>query len=107
MNPNVTAIKIELEIAAERVINQLMVNNEKVENEIREGVKSALESFDFKVVVENAIKSCIESAIKSSTEWGAIRKLVSAKTDEIVNQYIENSLTEFKVQFSNSQNQKG
>ena len=99
---NTSAIKVELDIQAQRLISHYMINNERIEKEVEAGIKKAFESIDLEKEVERSVKKCIESAIKESAEWGKIRDAVKKKTDEIVEGYIEKSISKFRQEFTNA-----
>jgi hypothetical protein len=97
---NSTKVRVELDIQAQKMISQYMINNERIEKEIEAGIKKAFESIDLEKEVEHSVKNCIEQAIKQSAEWGKIRDAVKKKTDEIVESYIEKSIAKFRKDFS-------
>ena len=92
-------IRLELEVAAQRIIGQYMINNRRIESEIEEGVKNAFESVDIAAEVEKTVKNTIEKAIRQSGEWGKIQEVVKKKTDEIVDTYIEQAINKFRKDF--------
>lgn len=92
-------IRLELEVAAQRIIGQYMINNKRVESAIEEGVKNAFESIDIAAEVEKTVRNAIEKAIRQSGEWGRIQEAVKKKTDEIVDTYIEQAVNRFKKDF--------
>lgn len=98
---NVSTVRVELDIQAQKMISQYMINNERIEKEIESGIKRAFESIDLEAEVERSVKNCIEQAIKQSAEWGKIRDAVKKKTDIIVEEYIEKSIAQFKKDYSN------
>ncbi len=97
---NFTQVRVELDIQAQKMISQYMINNERIEKEIEAGIKKAFESIDLEKEVERSVKNCIEQAIKQSAEWGKIRDAVKKKTDEIVETYIEKSIAKFRQDFT-------
>ena len=102
---NSVIIKTEIEVYAQRLTNQFVINNERIESEIEKGIKKAFENYDFESVVEASIRRCIDEAIRSSTDWGKIREAVRKKTDSIVDTYIESQIQQFKIDFTNSKAQ--
>jgi len=99
-----TRVRVELEIQAQRMISQYMINNKRIEKEIESGIKRAFDSIDLEKEVEKSVKNCIESAIRQSAEWGKIRDAVKKKTDEIVEMYIEKSIAKFRQDFTGDGN---
>jgi len=51
MDSDYTKVRVELEIAAQRLISQFMLNNQEIEKQLEAGVKKAFENFDFEKVV--------------------------------------------------------
>lgn len=99
---NFTSVKIELEVAASRIISQVMLSNDTIEKEIEAGVKAAVLNFNFQAAVEKSVTKCIEDAIKQSTDWGVIRDAVKKETDKIVGTYIQASIDKFHADFLNT-----
>lgn len=97
---NFTQIRVELDIQAQKLINQYMIDNKRIEKEIEAGIKKAFESIDLEKEVEKSVKNCIEKAIKDSSDWGKIRNAVKKKTDVIVEEYIEKSIANFRKDYS-------
>ena len=98
---DITKVKIEVDIMAQKMIIQHMVNNERIEQLIESGIKKAFESINLEKEVEESVKKCIHEAIRQSSEWGKIRDAVKKKTDEIVDSYIDISIAKFKKDFPN------
>ena len=97
---NFTKVRVELDIQAQKMISQYMIDNERIEKEVEAGIKKAFESIDLEKEVERSVKNCIEQAIKQSADWGVIRKAVEKKTDEIIKTYIEKSIAQFRKDYS-------
>jgi hypothetical protein len=98
---DITKVKIEVDIMAQKMIIQHMINNERIEQLIESGIKKAFESINLEKEVEESVKKCIHEAIRQSSEWGKIRDAVKKKTDEIVDSYIDISIAKFKKDFPN------
>jgi fructose/tagatose bisphosphate aldolase len=97
---NVTKVKFELEIAAQRLISEYMVNNAYIESELNQGIKAAFEKIDIAATIEKAVTDCIITAIKQSSDYGAIRNAVKEKTDKIVEHYIDSAVNKFKTDYN-------
>ena len=93
---NALIIKNEIEIAAQRIIQQVMITNDQVKEQVEAGVKRAFEKFDFETEIEKAITGSIERAIRDSSQWGKISKLVYEKADEIIQAFIDKQIKEFE-----------
>ena len=96
---NYTQVRVELDVMAQKLISQYMINNERIEKDIESGIKRAFETIDLEKEVERSVKNAIERAIKDSSEWGKIRDAVKKKTDEIIETYIEKSISKFRQDF--------
>jgi fructose/tagatose bisphosphate aldolase len=94
-----TQIRVELDVQAQRLISQYMIDNERISKQVEIGVKRAFEKIDLEKEVENSVMGAIQRAIKESSEWGKIREAVKKKTDEIVESYIEKAIQGFKSDF--------
>lgn len=99
MNDNITSIRFELEVAAQKLISRYMINNEAIEAEIEAGIKAAFTNIDIPKLIESTVSKCIQDAIKSSGEWGKIHAAVKKKTDEIVDSYIQVAIDKFHTNF--------
>lgn len=91
-----TKIRFELEIAAQKVINQFMLNNRHIEDQLESGIKNAFEDFDFESEIKVATTNAIESEIRKSANWDRLTKLVREKADKIVDDHIEKHLQSLK-----------
>ena len=100
MNENMTTIRIELDVAAKRIISQVMMENEHLNQEIEAGVRASIEKFDFKGVVEAQITRCIEGAIKESSDWGLIRKKTKEAVEAITGEFIQRQVDAWKKEMN-------
>lgn len=89
MVENSVRITTHLEIAAQKIIEQLILNNELIEEQIESGVKKALTTFDFEAEVQKATEEAIRREIKNSSNWDKLSKLVREKASKIVDDHIE------------------
>ncbi len=96
---NFTQVRVELDVVAQKLISQYMINNDRIEKEIEIGIKRAFETIDLEKEVEKSVKNAIQKAIQDSSDWGKIREAVRKKTDEIVEFYIEKSINKFRQDF--------
>lgn len=90
---------LHLDIAAQKIINMMVINNEEIESQLKSGIEKAFNEFDFESVVTTATKGAIEREIKESTNWGKLRKIVQDKANEIVERHIEKEMEKFKESF--------
>lgn len=94
-----TQVRVELEIVAQKMISQFIINNSIVEKEIEQGFKQAFERFDFVKVIENATLDTIKCAIQDSANYGKIREMVKRKADDIIDDVINKSFNQLKINF--------
>lgn len=84
MSENATIIKLEIEVMAQRLLQQYMIHNEQIEKQVEAGIKNAFENFDFEKEVEKIAKQAIEHSISSSINYGKINDMIKKKSDEIL-----------------------
>lgn len=90
---NVTTFKIELDIAAQKVIHQFMTGNEAIEEQLSNAIHNAIDTFDFQKEVEGIVKRQLREALNNSFTYGKLHDLVQAKTNAIYTKLID---AEFK-----------
>lgn len=93
---DLVSMRIEFDIAAQKCLNQVMINNTHIEEQLEAGIKRAFEQFDFVEFVANATQEAIKSQIRDSASWGKLRGLVQKKADEIVEAHIEREMEKWK-----------
>ena len=93
---NALIIKTQIEIAAQKIIQQTMLTNDQISKQVEEGIKRAFANFDFETEIEKSITLSIERAIRDSTQWGRISKLVYEKADAIIQTFIDKQIKEFE-----------
>lgn len=54
MNRDQVTMTIHLDIAAQKIINMMVINNENIENQLKAGIEKAFKEFDFETVVTAA-----------------------------------------------------
>lgn len=96
MQDNTTSIRFEIQVAASKIISQVMVRNENMQKELEAGITAAIENFDFKTYVEGLVSNQIKEALNSSASWGSIRELARTKADAIVDNYIKREMEAFQ-----------
>jgi hypothetical protein len=99
MKDNQVTMTLHLDIAAQKIINMMVINNEEIEGQLKSGIEKAFKEFDFEAVVTAATKGAIEREIKESTNWGKLRDIVRNKANEIVERHIEKEMEKFKKSF--------
>lgn len=101
-NDGTTAVTFEIKMAAEKMISQVMIRNERFQEELEKGIENAINRFDFEEFVENITKAAIEDAIKTSGSWGKLRDVARTKADEVVDNYIKKQMENFKEDLENN-----
>jgi len=91
-----TNFRIELEISAQKVIHQMVVHNEAVKQQLEDGIKRAVENYDFQSTVEEMVSKVIKDAIWNSISYGKLKEAVSTKVSEIADQLIEKHISHLK-----------
>lgn len=99
MNDGLSRIKLELDIHATRMIQQLQIHNDQLEERVEAGIKKALdELFDrdnFEDSVADLVKDEIEKAIRHAvSDWtlrakihDAVHKVIEGKVDAIAERW--------------------
>lgn len=93
---NTTNIRFEINVAASRILSDVLIRNERMTKELEEGITAAIENFDFKNHIEGLVTEQIRQALANSSSWGSIRKLAQEKADAIVDDYIAREMEQFK-----------
>lgn len=91
-----TAVKFEINIAAERMLSQILIRNERFENELKTGIEKAIESFDFEKVIISQVQEQLRRTIQDSASWGKLRELAHKRADEVVQNYIDKEILNFE-----------
>lgn len=90
MRENSLVIKMELDIARERIINAFMINNEQIAEQVKNGIEAAVREFNFEDEIKQQAGRLIKEEI-SSILWkdGGLRKLIKQKIEEAVEAMVE------------------
>lgn len=96
-----TQIRLELDINAQKMLQQVQVNNEHLEDSIKAGIERALkeifEDDNFEDTIAQLVKDEIQMTVKRACgEWvlrhkiqDAISKSIEGKIDEVANGWAE------------------
>lgn len=95
MRDNITTFRIELDVAAQKVIHQFMTHNEHVEDQIRNAIKATVEGFDFESEIRVIAEGQIRTAIRDAMNYGPLEKLVREKTQAIYTELIEKEFAKY------------
>lgn len=93
---NITTFRIELNVAAQKVIHQFMTHNEHVEEQIRNAIKKTVEGFDFESEISRIATDQLRVAIREAMRYGKLEKKVRELTDKIYTELIEKELSKYK-----------
>jgi len=85
-------LKIELDLMAQRMIQGFLLHNEKVNGEIENGIKGALEKFDFEGEFARQVDKAVSNIIRDVMQTSKLREIVSNKVGELIDRYIHNQL---------------
>jgi predicted transcriptional regulator len=104
---NITTLKIELDIQAQKIIQQLQLHNKVIEDQITKGIELAMEEIskedDFVKAVKDSTKNEIFNIVKSSIMSYTFRnKLINSIEDKIgekVSEYTDKLLTKVMKEF--------
>ena len=93
-----SAFKIELEIAAQNVIHQLMISNENIEGQLRSAIEKAISSFNFEAEVQGLAHKAIRDAIKESLDYGKLKELIQKRSEAILDAFVETQFEAYRKQ---------
>ena len=103
-----TQIRLELDINAQRMLQQVQVNNEHLEDSIRAGIERALkeifEGDNFEDTIAQLVKDEIQMTVKRACgDWAlrhkiqdAISKSIEGKIDAVANGWAEKIVKNLK-----------
>lgn len=100
------SLKIELEVAASKVIHQLQTHNEELQNAAEQGVKEAFEELaadeNFKDLVKTKTKErfiyMLETTIASYETSSAIQKAINTALSKKIEEYAQKVAEKFTSQ---------
>lgn len=96
-----TQIRLELDINAQKILQQVQINNKHLESSIKAGIERALnelfEGDNFEETIAELVKNEIQMTIKRVCgDWAlrhklkdAISKSIEGKIDEVANEWAE------------------
>ena len=93
---NTTAIKIELNVAAQKIIHQFMTGNELIEEQLKKAIEDGITEFDFELEVKKLVQRQLSEAVRESVQYGKLRELVAKKAESIFNKMIEKEFEKYK-----------
>ena len=96
MRDNITTFRIELDVAAQKVINQFMLHNEYVEEQIRNAIQKTVENFDFEGEIQRIATEQLRTALREAMKYSALEKKVWEITNKIYDDLINKELAYLK-----------
>ena len=96
---NTTAIKIELQVSAQKVIHAFMQNNAEIEDQLRNALEKAVKNFDFEEEVMSIVSHELAEATRRAMEYSKIKEYVQQKADAIFEKIIENEISFLKEKY--------
>jgi hypothetical protein len=96
MRDNITTFRMELDVAAQKVINQFMLHNEHVEDQIRSAIKATVEGFDFEREIRVIATEQLRKAVRDAMTYGELEKKVRAVAGKIYEEMIEKEFAKYK-----------
>lgn len=92
MNINSTQFRIELDIAAQNVIHQLMISNDAIEGQLKSAIEKAITSFNFEDEVHALTSKAIRDAIQDSLDYGKLKQLIQKRTEAILDNFVDQQI---------------
>lgn len=96
MNNN-SIIRVELDIIAQKMIQQYMLNNEMISKEIEDGIKNAFEKVDIKKELEMSLETSIKDSIKNIFQYGKIKQMINNRLESLLDEKMEKLMDEIIV----------
>jgi len=87
-----TMINLELKISAERMISAFISHQEEISQQVSEGVRRAVEEFDFAAEIQKQAISLIRNTISDFMWKGELKKLVEKKVNGIVQELVDREM---------------
>jgi glutamate formiminotransferase len=82
---NITRVNLEIQVAAQRMIQTFMLHNEQVKESIENGIKKAFKEFDFEEAVKDEVKKQLKASIVDYNVQREIRTEIKQKLSKIIN----------------------
>lgn len=98
---NVTTLKIELGIDAQRIASQIMVNNRNIEQNISAGIQKAIDSISEQsnfeehicTATKSAIEKCITDVLFGFNFQQKLKAVIEQKVSDVTGKYGEEIAT--------------
>ena len=101
-----TVIKLELDIAASRMLQQVHVHNQHLEKSIQNGIERALkeifEDENFEETICKLVKGEIKSSVKKAAQGWAIERKIEEVIHESIARKVERMAGEWSEKIGNA-----
>lgn len=95
---NMTTLRVDLGISAQKIAHHVMVNNELIEDQIAKGIQQAIDEITnedgfigyVKEGTKRAVKVAIESATNSWEFREKVQKAITERLDQRIKEYADN-----------------
>lgn len=95
MRDNTTTFRIELDVAAQKVIHQFMTHNEHVEEQIRAAIENTVKNFDFEKEISAIAERQLRKALQDAMNYSSLERKVRELTDKIYGEILEKEFAKF------------
>src|SRR5690606_24393440 len=96
MRDNITTFRMELDVAAQKVINQFMLHNESVEEQIRNAIQKTVENFDFEGEIQRIATEQLRTALREAMKYSVLENKVRELAGKIYEELIEKEFAYLK-----------
>lgn len=87
-------LKIELDISAQRILNQVQLTNKDLEKSIEESLVKAFASFNFGEEMVTIVHEAIRNSIKSELSYGTLREKMKTAVNKVIEQKLDTKIDE-------------
>jgi hypothetical protein len=96
MIDNITTFRIQLDVAAQKVIHQFMINNDHIEEQLRNAIQKTVEEFDFEAEIRVIATEQLRKAVRDAMSYGELQKKVQEVAGKIYADLIEKEFAKYK-----------
>lgn len=95
MRENITTFRIELDVAAQKVIHQFMTDNDHIEEQIRSAIENTVKNFDFEKEISIIAEQQLRKALRDAMSYSSLEKKVREMADKIYGEILEKEFAKF------------
>lgn len=97
MERNVTNIRLEIDISAQKILQQIKINNNTIEDQLQKGIKKGLDEFfneeifieTVKIKTKESIEKVIFDSVNNWAFQQKVRNILSEKIEKKINIHAE------------------